>query len=131
MEFITGKVEDILPGLDVIPDAVVLDPSRTGCQPSVLETLLELAPPRIAYVSCNPQTLARDLAVLCRRYRVESVQPVDMFPQTHHVECLASLSLKPVDAESCWHRPRPAAAPCSPTWASTSASPRPTSTRRS
>ena len=99
VEFVTGKVEDILPGLDVIPDAVVLDPSRTGCQPSVLETLLELAPPRIAYVSCNPQTLARDLAILCQRYRVESVQPVDMFPQTHHVECLASLSLKPIHAQ--------------------------------
>ena len=99
MEFITGKVEDTLPVLNVVPHAVVLDPSRSGCQPSVLETLLKLAPPRIAYVSCNPQTLARDLAVLARRYRVESVQPVDMFPQTHHVECLASLSLKPADAE--------------------------------
>lgn len=99
VEFMTGKVEDILPSLEVVPDAVILDPSRTGCQPTVLETLLELAPPRIAYVSCNPQTLARDLAVLCRRYSIESVQPVDMFPQTHHVECLASLSLKLADAE--------------------------------
>ena len=99
VEFITGKVEDILPSLEVVPDAVILDPSRTGCQSAVLETLLELAPPRIAYVSCNPQTLARDLAILCRRYFIESVRPVDMFPQTHHVECLASLSLKPADAE--------------------------------
>ena len=99
VEFITGKVEDILPSLAVVPDAVILDPSRAGCQPAVLETLLELAPPRIAYVSCNPQTLARDLAILCRRYSIESVQPVDMFPQTHHVECLASLSLKTADAE--------------------------------
>ncbi len=97
--FITGKVEDILPSLTVVPDAVILDPSRTGCQPTVLETLLELAAPRIAYVSCNPQTLARDLSVLARRYRIESVQPLDMFPQTHHVECLASLSLKPVSPE--------------------------------
>ena len=99
VEFMTGKVEDVLPTLDFVPDAVILDPSRSGCQPDVLDTLLEIAPPRIAYVSCNPQTLARDLAVLARRYRIESVQPVDMFPQTHHVECLASLSLKPVDAE--------------------------------
>ena len=99
VHFITGKVEDVLPELDAIPDAVVLDPSRSGCQPAVLETLLDLSPRRIAYVSCNPQTLARDLAVLARRYRVDSVQPVDMFPQTHHVECLASLSLKPADSE--------------------------------
>lgn len=99
VKFIAGKVEDVLPSLDVVPDAVVLDPSRTGCQPEVLETLLQLGPARIAYVSCNPQTLARDLAVLSRRYRIESVQPVDMFPQTHHVECLVSLSLKLAHAE--------------------------------
>ena len=99
VQFIAGKVEDVLPSLAAIPDAVVLDPSRTGCQAAVLETLLELAPPRIAYVSCNPQTLARDLTVLSRRYHTESVQPVDMFPQTHHVECLASLTLKPVESE--------------------------------
>ena len=99
VEFIPGKVEDILPSLAVVPDAVILDPSRTGCQPAVLESLLGLAPPRIAYVSCNPQALARDLAILCRCYSIESVQPVDMFPQTHHVECLASLSLKSADAE--------------------------------
>ncbi len=99
VRFLTGKVEDNLPSLDCVPDAVVLDPSRTGCQPSVLQTLLTQAPVRIAYVSCNPQTLARDLAVLARHYRVDSIQPVDMFPQTHHVECLATLSLKPADAE--------------------------------
>ena len=99
VEFITGKVEDALPDLDATPDAVILDPSRSGCQPTALDTLLKLAPPRIAYVSCNPETLARDLAILCRRYRVDSVQPVDMFPQTHHVECVATLTLKPADAE--------------------------------
>ncbi len=99
VEFLTGKVEDVLPDLDAAPDAVILDPSRSGCQPTALDTLLKLAPPRIAYVSCNPESLARDLAILCRRYRVDSVQPVDMFPQTHHVECVATLSLKPASAE--------------------------------
>ena len=98
VSFLTGKVEDILPALDFVPDGVILDPSRTGCQPAVLDALIRFAPPRIAYVSCNPQTLARDLATLARRYRVESVQPVDMFPQTHHVECVATLTLKPARA---------------------------------
>ncbi|MXZ91377.1 MAG: 23S rRNA (uracil(1939)-C(5))-methyltransferase RlmD [Chloroflexi bacterium] len=99
VEFVAGKVEDVLPNLEAAPDAVILDPSRSGCQSAALDTLLRLAPQRIAYVSCNPETLARDLAILCRRYRVESVQPVDMFPQTHHVECVATLTLKPADAE--------------------------------
>ena len=97
--FITGKVEDVLPDLDAAPDAVILDPSRSGCHPGVLASLLSRGLGRIAYVSCNPESLARDLRSLCRRYRVESVQPVDMFPQTHHIECVAILSLKPTDGE--------------------------------
>ncbi len=98
VQLATGKVEEILPGLDVTPDAVILDPSRSGCQPTVLETLLTLRPNRIAYVSCNPESLARDLRTLSRGYRVQSVQPVDMFPQTHHVECVATLVTKPATA---------------------------------
>jgi 23S rRNA (uracil1939-C5)-methyltransferase len=99
VQLVTGKVEEILPTLPVTPDVVILDPSRSGCQPPVLEALLAQGPGRIAYVSCNPESLARDLRTLSRSYRVQSVQPVDMFPQTHHVECLATLAAKPATAE--------------------------------
>ena len=99
VELVTGKVEEILPGLESSPDAVILDPSRSGCHPAVLETLVALRPNRIAYVSCNPESLARDLRALSRGYRVRSVQPVDMFPQTHHIECVATLVAKPATAE--------------------------------
>ena len=99
VELVTGKVEEVLPNLDVAPDAVILDPSRSGCQPAVLETLLARRPHRIAYVSCNPESLARDLRTLSRGYRFHSIQPVDMFPQTHHVECVATLVAKTAGAE--------------------------------
>ncbi|HOH99140.1 MAG TPA: 23S rRNA (uracil(1939)-C(5))-methyltransferase RlmD [Bacteroidales bacterium] len=75
------------------PDVVVLDPPRAGLAPRVLESLLDTRPPRIVYVSCNPATQARDLSFLCDLYHLRCVQPVDMFPQTHHVENVALLEL--------------------------------------
>lgn len=92
VEFILGRTENVLGELPVRPDVVVLDPPRSGCQPQALANLSELAPPRVAYVSCDAETLARDLKILCAGgYAVERVVPLDMFPQTHHVECVALL----------------------------------------
>ena len=93
--YFAGKAEEIVPqalkdGLGT--DKAVIDPPRSGCDKALLEALLTMAPEKIVYVSCNPATLARDLAVLCPAYRIERVCPVDMFPQTGHVETVALLS---------------------------------------
>lgn len=96
VEFLLGKTEEVLSDLPQPPDVVILDPPRAGCQPSALEKLLSLRAPLLVYVSCDPETLARDLKALCERhYLVDHIQPLDMFPQTHHVECVAVLKLKP------------------------------------
>ena len=93
LEFVLGRTEDVLRNLPVKPDVVVLDPPRSGCQPRALESLIEMAPSRVAYVSCDAETLGRDLKILCQGgYRLDEVAPLDMFPQTHHVECVALLS---------------------------------------
>lgn len=73
------------------PDVLIADPPRAGMHPKVVEQIARLAPERFVYVSCNPQTQARDLALLGDAYRIERVQPVDMFPHTTHVETVASL----------------------------------------
>ena len=92
VEFVLGRTESVLGDLPVSPDAVVLDPPRSGCQPQALASLVALAPPRVAYVSCDAETLARDLKILSAGgYDIQRVVPIDMFPQTHHVECVALL----------------------------------------
>ena len=76
-------------------DVVVTDPPRAGCSGKFLHSLLKLAPERVVYVSCNPETLARDLYTLTKGgYKVKKMQPVDMFPFTSHVECVVSLTKK-------------------------------------
>lgn len=91
--FHVGTVEELLPQLGVKPDIVLLDPPRKGCDRKVLETIKEMQPNRIVYVSCKPATLARDLKFLCENgdYKLVRVQPADFFPQTSHVECVAFL----------------------------------------
>jgi len=96
VDFIAGAVEQVVPQLleqGIQPDVVVLDPPRKGCDETVLDTIIRSAPSRIVYVSCNPSTLARDLAFLKHHgYPTKEIQPVDMFPHTSHVECVTLMS---------------------------------------
>ena len=89
-EFIAGDMKDVLTA-DFIeahgrPDVVIADPPRAGMHKDVIDTILNVKPRRIVYVSCNPATQARDLALLCEEYHIAAVQPVDMFPMTQHIE---------------------------------------------
>jgi len=93
VRFLAGKVENVLPKLAERPTKVLLDPARVGCERPVLDALIDARLERIVYVSCEPATLARDLAILREGgYRLQSVQPLDMFPQTYHVESVSLLS---------------------------------------
>ena len=95
IEFIKGKTEDVLDGMSSSPDVIIIDPPRSGCSLQTLESLGRLSPKRIVYVSCDPWTLARDTKILCNRgFTVDEIQPVDLFPQTHHVESIAIFSFQ-------------------------------------
>ena len=94
--FFRGRVEHLLRrkiiGPKVPIDTLILDPPRVGCSRAVLDGIADVKPQRIVYVSCNPATLARDLRLLLERgFSLAAVQPVDMFPQTKHVEVVAKL----------------------------------------
>ncbi len=92
VRFIAAPVERALPELEPPFDAVVLDPPRRGCHPEAMAALIALAPARIAYISCHPGILARDLRpLIAAGYKLERIKPVDFFPQTPHIECLALL----------------------------------------
>ncbi|MEF9986193.1 MAG: 23S rRNA (uracil(1939)-C(5))-methyltransferase RlmD [Bacteroidales bacterium] len=99
-EFFAGDMKDMLTGEFITehgsPNLVVLDPPRAGIHPDVAKVLLEAEPFKIVYVSCNPASQARDLALLSEKYVVTKVKPVDMFPHTHHVENVVALELKKI-----------------------------------
>lgn len=98
-EFIMGRTEDWLPRLldqlSAGQTSLLLDPPRTGCPRESLELLRQTRPAQLLYVSCHPATLARDLNVLCAGgvFELKQVTPLDMFPQTQHVECVADVRL--------------------------------------
>ncbi len=96
-EFFAGDMKDVLTS-DFItahgrPDVMVVDPPRAGMHPDVVKVILEAAPSKIVYVSCNPASQARDCALLASKYKITAVQPVDMFPHTQHVENVCRLEL--------------------------------------
>jgi 23S rRNA (uracil1939-C5)-methyltransferase len=97
-KFFAGDMKDILTADFIaehgIPDVVITDPPRDGMHPSVIARLLEAEPKKIVYVSCNPATQARDAQLLDEKYRLVKIQPVDMFPHTHHVENVGLWVLK-------------------------------------
>ena len=94
-EFFAGDMKDILTAGFIAehgrPDVIIVDPPRAGMHPDVVKTILEAAPKRIVYVSCNPATQARDMEMMSGSYRITAVQPVDMFPHTFHVENVCRL----------------------------------------
>ena len=97
-EFFAGDMKDVLtPGFieeHGKPDVIILDPPRAGIHPDVAGVILDASPERIVYVSCNPASQARDLAILAEKYEITAVRPVDMFPHTHHVENVCALRLR-------------------------------------
>jgi 23S rRNA (uracil1939-C5)-methyltransferase len=98
VEFAVGEAESIIPKWyeqGIRADVIVVDPPRKGCDESLLQTILDMKPKKVVYVSCNPATLARDIAILEQGgYETKEVQPVDMFPHTAHVECVSQIVLK-------------------------------------
>ena len=96
---LVGDVAMLLPGLEDSPDALVIDPPRAGVARAVLDGIVASTARRVVYVSCEPATLARDLRILVDAgFDLVEVQPVDMFPQTQHIECVAVLDRAPVTA---------------------------------
>lgn len=102
--FFAGDMKDILSAQFIeqqgAPNVIVLDPPRAGIHPSVAKVIAQAAPEKIVYVSCNPATQARDIELIGEQYEITKVQPVDMFPHTHHLENVVLMVKKNVEQES-------------------------------
>ena len=98
MEFFVGDMKNIFNEEFIAthgtPDVIITDPPRDGMHKDVVAEILRIAPQRVVYVSCNSATQARDLALMAPMYRVVKIRPVDMFPQTYHIENVALLQLR-------------------------------------
>lgn len=96
-EYIAGSVEDKIVEFEnrsIHPDVIVVDPPRKGLDLESIEYIIKFRPQKIGYVSCNPATFARDLKLLSQYYLVGTITPVDLFPNSEHVECVTVLTLK-------------------------------------
>ncbi len=97
-DYVTGKAEDVMPKWQkegIQPEVIFVDPPRKGLDQSFIETACQMKPEKFIYISCNPATMARDLKVFAEQeYFTDSIQPVDLFPQTHHVETVMMLKQK-------------------------------------
>jgi 23S rRNA (uracil1939-C5)-methyltransferase len=98
VEFIEGKTEHVMADWqdEDSVDVLLLDPPRVGCHPDVLESVKKLQPKKVLMISCEPAAMARDLDLLCEggMYKLDTVRPVDMFPQTRHVETISVVSFQ-------------------------------------
>lgn len=96
VQFFAGKAEQVVPKLykqDINADIVIVDPPRKGCEKEVIDTIINMAPQKVVYVSCNPSTLARDIKLLeSGGFKLQKVQPIDQFPWSGHVECVVLMS---------------------------------------
>ena len=95
-KFISGKVEEVLPKLCLKEnaDVIFVDPPRSGLDKKTIQTILNVEPQKVIYISCGPESLVQNLLELRKKYNIEKIQPVDMFPFTKHVECVVMLQIK-------------------------------------
>ncbi|MBU1446063.1 23S rRNA (uracil(1939)-C(5))-methyltransferase RlmD [Patescibacteria group bacterium] len=92
--FVAGDAFKVIAELEEKPDIIIVDPPRSGLNEDLINHILKIKAKRLIYVSCNPTTLARDLKFLCEKYKLQTVQPIDMFPHTYHVETVCELILQ-------------------------------------